>query len=317
MSVNKRRLPMVLWSMAEVGGGGGGGGQGVVNMSLLPFSPCLNKRQKVRLLPPGSVKKEWCISRPLFLRRTWALPPLVPLAHCPRGSWRVTCFGVKRTGGWQSALQRSVSTSVIALSHQWETTVAPRRWCRDIKAIHLELWAGEGELCPHALMHQSCAHSTGISVVLWWLPPGIYRFDVCTQPHVQILHWEFVLRRHSEERDSNSGPSTQLPHLFIWFFFLFIYASNIPGLFWCLKPWPRLLVCSPPSVCVHISNYVSQMCVRVAAGAVHFLGGLLMQVTWYYFADLDILTSGSHLIFAKGLLKLKLAIAADNCLWRA
>lgn len=147
MSVDKRHLSMVLWGMAVLEG------QEAVNMSLLPFSPCLNKRQKVRLLPPGSKKREWCISRPLFLRRTWALPPLVLPAHCPRGSRRVTCFGVKRTGGWQSALQRSVSTSVIALSHQWETTVTPR-WCyRDIKAIHLELWAGEGELCPHALMH--------------------------------------------------------------------------------------------------------------------------------------------------------------------
>lgn len=136
MPMDKRQPSMVLWAMAVLGVGGG---QEAVNMSLLPFSPCLNKRQKVRLLPPGSKKREWCISRPLFLRRTWALPPLVLLAHCPRGSRRVTCFGVKRTGGWQSGLQRSASTSVIALSHQWETTVAPRRGDKYIKAIHLEL----------------------------------------------------------------------------------------------------------------------------------------------------------------------------------
>lgn len=76
-----------------------------------------------------------------------------------------------------------------------------------------------------------------------------------------------------------------LPNCFIYlfdyfFFFLFIYADNIPGLFWCLKPWPRLLVRSPrPFVCTYQIMLAKCVCVRVAAGAVHFLGGLLMQVT--------------------------------------
>lgn len=79
-SLDQMHLAVVLRGMGMMSGG-----QEAVNMSPLPFSPCLNKRQKVRLLPPGSKKREWCISRPLFLRRTWAFPPLVLLAHCPRG----------------------------------------------------------------------------------------------------------------------------------------------------------------------------------------------------------------------------------------
>lgn len=40
------------------------------------------------------------------------------------GSQRVTCFGVKRTGGWQSPFQSSASLQVTPLSHQCETTVS-------------------------------------------------------------------------------------------------------------------------------------------------------------------------------------------------
>ncbi len=54
------------------------------------------------------------------------------------GSQRVTASGVERTGGCRAALKRSVSTSVVLLSHQWETTVAPLSQYRDIKAIHLD-----------------------------------------------------------------------------------------------------------------------------------------------------------------------------------
>lgn len=75
---------------------------------------------------------------------------------------------------------------------------------------------------------------------------------MCRLPHAQIHHWEFVLRSPSEERDSNSALSTQPLYLFIWLFFLFIHADNIPGLFWCLKPRPRLLVRAPrPFVCTY------------------------------------------------------------------
>lgn len=72
-----------------------------------------------------------------------------------------------------------------------------------------------------------------------------------------------------------------LPSRFIYLFdYFFIYPC---------RQHPRAILVSQatapspsarsPSICVHISNYVSQMCVRVAAGAVHFLGGPLMQVT--------------------------------------
>lgn len=75
--------------------------------------------------------------------------PLVLLVHCPQGLNGSQAFGVERTGGCHTAFQRS---SVIPLSHQWETTVAQLSQYRDIKAIHLDGLPVQRQL-RGALMH--------------------------------------------------------------------------------------------------------------------------------------------------------------------
>lgn len=64
-------------------GSGAVDGAGEVSTVLPLLSPCWNKRQKVRLPPPGSEKRKQCIRHPLFLEHTQAFSTAAAVSLSP------------------------------------------------------------------------------------------------------------------------------------------------------------------------------------------------------------------------------------------